>query len=459
MPIAARFRQDPAPFDLPTTKPARSRSRPISTPIPGADGDHPPGHDQCRGAGAERQGADEPLRPQARLSDADFTDVVRANADTLYSMMWFDVSKEPLVVDVAAAGARYYLLQHMDMWSEVFAVPGTRTTGNGALRYVLIGPHWMGSAAARRRGNPQSDQRGLDHRPHPNQRQRGLSCRARIPGRHQGHPVEPLRQGTGGRDGSGVQFGARHASAGGTGRGHGRRDLLHLLQQSGAREPGASRGPPGAGAPRPYRHRAGQDIRSPPLSRPRPPPRSTRHRQPPWRGSRRRCADRRGSSGVGKSPARRSAPMAPTICGVPRSPISVLARTCPKTRSTRPSVPARMADRSTAPVPMSFISRRTNCRRRAPSGRSRFTTTSSSSPRTRSTATPSATATGLRSIPTARWTSASKRDRPGEVRASNWLPAPAAGPFTLTLRIYWPETRSHRRQLVAAARFWHSNRG
>src|ERR1700743_926394 len=48
--------------------------------------------------------------------DADFTDVVSPNADTLYSMMCFDVSKEPLIIEVPAAGARYYLLQHMDMW-------------------------------------------------------------------------------------------------------------------------------------------------------------------------------------------------------------------------------------------------------------------------------------------------------------------------------------------------------
>ena len=32
--------------------------------------------------------------------DATFTDVVRPNADTLYSVMWFDVSKEPLLISV-----------------------------------------------------------------------------------------------------------------------------------------------------------------------------------------------------------------------------------------------------------------------------------------------------------------------------------------------------------------------
>ena len=83
--------------------------------------------------------------------DAQFTDVVSPNADTLYSLLWFDVSKEPLIVEIPAAGARYHLLEHMDMWSDVFASPGTRTTGNAALRYALTGPDWTGPP---RRGVP-----------------------------------------------------------------------------------------------------------------------------------------------------------------------------------------------------------------------------------------------------------------------------------------------------------------
>ena len=27
---------------------------------------------------------------------------------------------------------------------------------------------------------------------------------------------------------------------------------------------------------------------------------------------------------------------------------------------------------------------------------------------------------------------------PGEDKESNWLPAPSSGPFSLTVRIYWP---------------------
>ena len=36
--------------------------------------------------------------------DATFTDIARANVDTLYSLMWFDVSKEPLLISSAGFG-------------------------------------------------------------------------------------------------------------------------------------------------------------------------------------------------------------------------------------------------------------------------------------------------------------------------------------------------------------------
>ena len=39
--------------------------------------------------------------------DATFTDVVRPNVDTLYSLMWFDVSQEPLLISVPDSGGRY----------------------------------------------------------------------------------------------------------------------------------------------------------------------------------------------------------------------------------------------------------------------------------------------------------------------------------------------------------------
>ena len=76
--------------------------------------------------------------------DPKFTDVVRPNADTLYSSLWFDVAKEPLILSVPDSGGRYYLLPMLDMWTDVFASPGKRTTGTAARRFGLIGPDWHG---------------------------------------------------------------------------------------------------------------------------------------------------------------------------------------------------------------------------------------------------------------------------------------------------------------------------
>jgi hypothetical protein len=79
-----------------------------------------------------------------QFPDASFTDVVSPNVDTLYSTAWIDVLKEPMVLTVPEM-SRYYLMQMLDAWTNVFASPGTRTTGNGAGNFAITGPWWRGS--------------------------------------------------------------------------------------------------------------------------------------------------------------------------------------------------------------------------------------------------------------------------------------------------------------------------
>jgi hypothetical protein len=71
--------------------------------------------------------------------------VVRPNADTLYTAGWIDVSDVPYVFHLPDTGGRYHVVQIMDAWTDTFADPGTRTTGNEATDVAIVGPAWHGT--------------------------------------------------------------------------------------------------------------------------------------------------------------------------------------------------------------------------------------------------------------------------------------------------------------------------
>jgi hypothetical protein len=79
---------------------------------------------------------------------AAYKDVTAPNADTLYTTAWIDVNKEPYVLSLPDAHDRYYLFPMLDGWTDVFQVPGKRTTGTGPQKYAITGPGWHGTLPA-----------------------------------------------------------------------------------------------------------------------------------------------------------------------------------------------------------------------------------------------------------------------------------------------------------------------
>ena len=76
---------------------------------------------------------------------ASFRDVTAPNADTLYTTAWLDLGAGPWVLSIPDMQDRYFLFPMLDGWTEVFQVPGSRTTGTGAQTYAITGPGWSGT--------------------------------------------------------------------------------------------------------------------------------------------------------------------------------------------------------------------------------------------------------------------------------------------------------------------------
>lgn len=79
---------------------------------------------------------------------ADYRGVSAPNADTLYSVAWVDLRKEPMVFSHPDMGKRFYLFPMYSLWMPVIESPGSRTTGEKAADILISGPGWQGQPPA-----------------------------------------------------------------------------------------------------------------------------------------------------------------------------------------------------------------------------------------------------------------------------------------------------------------------
>ena len=96
-------------------------------------------------------GSKAPMGQFARLRSYPAVDdhsVVAPNADTLYTLTWLDVSKEPWILSIPDMKDRFFLFPMLDGWTNVFQDPGKRTTGTKAQKYAITGPGWSGTLPA-----------------------------------------------------------------------------------------------------------------------------------------------------------------------------------------------------------------------------------------------------------------------------------------------------------------------
>jgi hypothetical protein len=75
-------------------------------------------------------------------------DIVRPNADSLDSVAWLDVSKEPVILRIPLID-RYFLFPIWSAWYDLLEVISPRTVGRGDRHIAIVGPEWHGKLPAR----------------------------------------------------------------------------------------------------------------------------------------------------------------------------------------------------------------------------------------------------------------------------------------------------------------------
>jgi hypothetical protein len=89
------------------------------------------------------------IKNEARVFTYKDTAIVTPNSDTPYSLLWMDLRAEPLVLSVPKVEeGRYYAVQLEDGNAFNFGYIGSRSTGNEAGDFLIVGPLWKGERPA-----------------------------------------------------------------------------------------------------------------------------------------------------------------------------------------------------------------------------------------------------------------------------------------------------------------------
>jgi len=97
-----------------------------------------------KGVPSQGEGPVNTINFARQLSNTSWVQYVTPNMNVLYGNAWMNLAKGPLVLFIPPIPQRYYVMQFMDPFGQVFAYVGARATGNTGGSFLIAGPNWNG---------------------------------------------------------------------------------------------------------------------------------------------------------------------------------------------------------------------------------------------------------------------------------------------------------------------------
>jgi len=85
---------------------------------------------------------------RATLADHRAREVTTPNNDTLYSNAWLDLSGPPVLLTLPALPNRFHVVSLLSLFTDNFALLGTRANAGKGGRFLVAGPDWQGEVPA-----------------------------------------------------------------------------------------------------------------------------------------------------------------------------------------------------------------------------------------------------------------------------------------------------------------------